>query len=106
MYQKFKTAILNLNSSISIKATKTFISFISGKKAICDIHLFKNYLTIWINLKKGELDDPKKITRDVSNVGHWGNGDYEIKVSNEEHFEYIIYLIKDASITIAVLKNK
>jgi predicted transport protein len=26
------------------------------------------------------LNDPKKIARDVSNMGHWGNGDYEIKI--------------------------
>ena len=27
-------------------------------------------------MKKGNLNDPNKLTRDVSSVGHWGNGDY------------------------------
>ena len=34
-------------------------------------------------MKKGTLDDSKKLFRDVSNIGTWGNGDYELKVSNE-----------------------
>ena len=96
LYERFKTGILNIDSSISIKATKTFISFISGKKAICDFHLFKNYLKLWINLKKGNLDDPKNITRDVSNVGHWGNGDYEIQVEDDKSLEYIISLVRES----------
>ena len=29
---------------------------------------------MWLNLQKGELDDPKGICRDVSQTGHWGNG--------------------------------
>jgi len=33
-----------------------------------------------LNLKKGELDDPKNHVRDVSEIGLWGNGDYELLV--------------------------
>lgn len=49
---------------------------------------------MWINLKKGELDDSRNITRDVSTTGHWGNEDYEIQISDDENLEYIISLIK------------
>jgi predicted transport protein len=31
-------------------------------------------------MRKGILNDSKKIARDVSNIGHLGNGDYEIKI--------------------------
>ena len=30
----------------------------------------------------GKLDDPKNICRDVSKVGHWGAGDYELNVKD------------------------
>ena len=36
-------------------------------------------------MKKGTLNDPKKIARDVSNIGHWGNGDYEIKIKDSSN---------------------
>jgi predicted transport protein len=53
-------------------------------------------LKVWINLQKGKLDDPKNITRDVSAIGHWGNGDYEIQISDDDNIEYIISLIKQS----------
>lgn len=51
---------------------------------------------MWINLKKGKLDDPKQITRDVSSTGHWGNGDYELIISDTANLEYIMSLVKQA----------
>jgi predicted transport protein len=33
------------------------------------------------------LQYPKNITRDISNVGHWGNGSYEIRMNDTEDFE-------------------
>ena len=39
---------------------------------------------------------PKKISRDVSSVGHWGNGDYEVVVDDTQNLEYVMSLIKQA----------
>lgn len=56
----------------------------------------KKNLRLWINLKKGELEDGKSLTRDVSNVGHAGNGDYELTITDTENLEYIMSLVKQA----------
>ncbi len=56
---------------------------------------------MWINLKKGELGDSKGITRDVSTTGHWGNGDFEIQVKDDDNLEYILSLVKQS-----IKKNK
>src|SRR5690554_1434635 len=95
LYESFKTAILNLSPNIEVSATKLYIAFKKGKN-ITDIQLQKKGLKLWINLSKGELDDPKNLASDVSGVGHWGNGDYELKVSDTTHLEYIMSLIKQA----------
>ena len=42
------------------------------------------------------MDDPKGLMKDVSETGHWGNGDYETIVSNTENLEYIMSLVKQA----------
>jgi predicted transport protein len=52
-------------------------------------------------MSKGELDDSKHIARDVSSTGHWGNGDYEIQMTNDDNLEYILSLIKQS-----IKKNK
>ena len=60
----------------------------------CDIEFYKKSLKLFINLKLGQLDDPKKITRKVSTIGHSGNGDYEIQLSDTKNLEYIMSLVK------------
>ena len=73
-----------------------YVGFVANKKNICDCHLYQDNIKIWINLRKGELKDPKNITRDVSQTGHWGNGDYQLQMFNDDNLEYIISLIKES----------
>ena len=95
LYEDYKNAILNLPASIETEPKKLYIAFKKDKN-IADIVLLKKGLKIFINKKKGELDDPKKLARDISNVGHWGNGDYEIIINDTQDLEYIMSLIKQA----------
>ena len=95
LYETFKEAILNLDNAIEVISKKQYIAF-KKQKNIADVVTLKSGLKIFLNLKKGDLDDPKKIMRDVSTIGHWGNGDYEISVSDTKNLEYIMSLIKQA----------
>ncbi len=96
LYETFKNAILNLSNNILLVPKKTYLAF-KIKSNIVDIELQANSLKIWINLKKGQLDDPKKIMRDVSMLkGHNGNGDYELIVKDTKNLEYIMSLVKQA----------
>ncbi len=95
LYERFKSAILNLADGIEVKPQKFYIAFKKDKN-IVDLQIQKNSIKIFINKKKGTLDDPKKLMRDVSEIGHWGNGDYQVQVSNDENLEYIMSLVKQA----------
>lgn len=94
LYEKIKSFILSLDDNFDIKAKKLEVGFVYNKKVMVDIHLQKKALKMWLNTKVGTLDDARNITRDVSNTGHWGNGDYEIQISNDDNIEYIFSLIK------------
>lgn len=94
LYEKIKDFILSLDDTIDIKAKKLELGFLYNKKVMLDIHLQKKGLKMWFNTKVGTLNDPRNIARDVSNTGHWGNGDYQIQISNDEDIEYIFSLIK------------
>jgi predicted transport protein len=96
LYQKFRQGVIQLADEIDIKPKKMEIGFRKGNKVFTDICILKNSLKLWINLKKGKLDDPKKIAQDVSNIGHWGNGDYQIQVDDDTNLEYIMSLVKQA----------
>lgn len=95
LYEKFKAAILNLADGIEVIPKKHYIAFKKGKN-VSDISILKKSLKVFINIKSGQLDDAKNIAQDVSNIGHWGNGDYQVQVENDKDLEYIMSLIKQA----------
>lgn len=95
LYESFRQAILNLDQNIEINVRKLYIAFKKDRN-IADIRIQQKNLKIWINLPYGELDDPKNLTKNVSNTGHWGNGDYEIAVESTQYLEYVMSLIKQA----------
>jgi predicted transport protein len=99
LYEKLKNGILNLDN-LEVKPKKKYIAFVSGRNVI-DIHPQRKALKMWINMNKGELDDTKNLTRDVSTTGHWGNGEYELQINSDENLEYILSLVKQS-----IKKNK
>jgi len=96
LYQKFRQGMIQLADDIEIKPKKMEIGFRKDGKVFTDVCILKNSLKIWINLKKGKLDDPKKLAEDVSEKGHWGNGGYQIQVETDKDLEYIMSLIKQS----------
>jgi predicted transport protein len=49
---------------------------------------------MWLNAPFGSINDAKGLARNVANSGHWSNGDYEIRVTNDSELEYILSLVK------------
>ncbi len=95
MYTRYKELVLAISPELSVKPMKWYIAF-RAKTNITDVVVLKKSLKIFINLPKGKLEDPKKLVRDVSKVGHWGNGDYQIQISTDDELEYIISLVRQA----------
>lgn len=93
LYEKVKVMIQNIGDDITVKATKKYMAFIRNTN-FCDIEIQKSQLKMWLNVKYGKLEDSKNVARNVSEIGHHGNGDYEITLSNDDDIEYIISLVR------------
>lgn len=85
--------ILELDN-VEISPVKHYIGFKLNKRIITDYEVQRNKLKLRINLKRGSLDDPKSIFRDVSNIGHFGVGDYEAIVTPDSDLDYLMSMIK------------
>lgn len=94
LYEKLKSSILNLTDGIEVLPRKCYIAFKNRGANISDIEVQRKSLKIFINAKIGNLDDPKGLAKDVSNIGHMGNGDYQVQIENDKDLEYIMSLIK------------
>ena len=95
LYNSLKLAV-SKEFQLDIDLHKSYIAFKHNGKNIFDVKILKSKIWIWINMKKGTLSDPKEFTRDVSNIGHQGNGDYDLTISNEKEIEYVLTLIKQS----------
>ncbi|MBE2183137.1 MAG: hypothetical protein IAE89_06910 [Anaerolineae bacterium] len=73
-------------------ANKLYIAYRHGKN-FCEIELMSKNLKITIDIPLNELDDPQKIARDMSSIGHWGTGETQFKVDNDEQIQYALNLI-------------
>ncbi len=95
LYKSLKDKVHN-EFDLTIDPHKSYIAFKHNNKNVFDIKLLKSKIWMWINMPKGALDDPKEFTRDISDIGHLGNGDYDLTISSEKEIEYVLSLIKQS----------
>jgi predicted transport protein len=53
-------------------------------------------LRLNLNMPFADLDDPKGLAKDVTDIGRWGNGDVEIGIATLEEVPYAIGLIRQS----------
>lgn len=95
LYADLKDKIVELGD-LSIEPRKKYIAFKYNNDNICDVEFFKSLLKVFINMKSGTIYDPLNKVRDVSNIGHHGNGDYSFDLINRDDLDYLVSLIKQS----------
>ena len=93
-YTELRDYILSLDDSIELKATKLYVGFLFRNHNLVDIKLQKGSIVLWLNAQYGALNDPQRLITDVAHIGHHGNGDCQIKISDRVHMGYIKDLIR------------
>ncbi|EKN14118.1 DUF5655 domain-containing protein [Parabacteroides johnsonii] len=103
IYAEIKEFLLSVGEDITIYPKKKTIGFKIGSKVFCDIVMQNKGIRLFLNAKKGTLKDPECITRDVSEVGHWGNGAYEVRfpLKSDTEMDYVFNLLRQT-----INKNK
>ena len=103
IYAEIKEFLLSFGEDITIYPKKKTIGFKIGSKVFCDIVMQNKGIRLFLNAKKGTLKDPECITRDVSEVGHWGNGAYEVRfpLKSDTEMDYVFNLLRQT-----INKNK
>ncbi|GAA8993566.1 DUF262 and DUF1524 domain-containing protein [Helicobacter pylori] len=84
-----------LDEKIVEKFNQDYISYIFNKNFV-DIVVQTKDLKLYLNMKFNELQDEKNLARDMTNKGHLGNGDIEVKLETKENIPYCLGLIKQA----------
>jgi predicted transport protein len=86
---------LNADGDIIEKPNKIYVSYKHGKN-FCELQIQSASLKMWLDIPYGELDDPHKLARDVTKIGHHGTGTVETKLSNLTELDAVMYLIEQS----------
>jgi predicted transport protein len=95
-YQELKERIQNLGPDITTQANKLYMVFKTENSNIVAVVFQRSQLKLTLALPKGTLNDPYNHTRDISGVGHWASGDYELTIKPKTDLDEIMPLIKQA----------
>ncbi len=95
LYQSLKKRILNIDTSVSEEYKKLYIAFKTSTNFV-DIVPQKKRLRLSLNMRMDEINDPKELCKDVSQLGRWGNGDVEVGLTSLDELDYVMDLIYQA----------
>lgn len=97
LFQKVREYILSIDEAIKEDPKKLYIAYKLATNFV-DIEVRSKDLKIFLNVESGKLNDPSGIARDLTKpkTGHWGNGDYEVKLENESNLDAVFALIKQS----------
>lgn len=96
LFMEFRKAVLALDPScVSEEFLKHYVAYKADTNFVDVIPQAKRLL-LSINIKFQDLNDPKGLCRDVSDMHHMGNGDVEIGVSTSDELPYVLGLVRQA----------
>lgn len=97
LFEALREKIFSLNGDEDIieKPNKLYVSYKHGKN-FCEVHIQSTGLKMWLDIPFGELDDPNKLSRDVSKIGHYGTGTVETKLSNLSELDSVMFLVEQS----------
>ena len=99
IYDKLKEKIISLGNDVEISPQKHYLAFKRlghSNRNFVSVKLQKDQIKLYVSIEKNKLNDPKRISRDVSAIGHHGTGRYEIIISSFKDLEYVVDLAKQA----------
>ena len=88
--------VMGLGEDIERVYRAQYVGYRIGKKVICSVIPQKGRLRLVLPLDPNRYSD-HPLTRDISEVGHWGVGDMEATLESEDQLEQVITWIREAA---------
>ena len=95
IFEELRKALLALDECVSEEFRKKWIAYKTETNFV-DVEAQSKQLVLYLNLAFYELDDPRNMARDVTNIGNLRNGNMEVKLSDLSDLPYVMSLIRQA----------
>lgn len=98
LFFKLREKIISIDVNVKEDPQKYYIAYKLSTN-FTDIEVYKSHLKIFLNIKSGQLKGSNPMARDMEkprHIGHHGNGDYEVKLENDNDLDAVFALVKQS----------
>ena len=95
LFDAFRKETLALDPCVNEEFLKLYVAY-KAETNFVDVVPQAKRLRLSLNMAFHEVDDPKGLCKDVTEVGRWGNGDVEVGLDSIEQLPYVMGLVSQA----------
>ena len=95
LFDKFRGEVCAIDHCVEEEFLKIYVAY-KAETNFVDVVPQATGLRLSLNMKFHELNDPRGLAEDTTNVGRWGNGDVGIKFSSLGEMPYVMGLVRQA----------
>ena len=95
LFEAFRKAVLALDPCVSEEFLKLYVAY-KAETNFLDVVPQAKRLRLSLNMRFADVNDPRGMCKDVTNIGRWGNGDVEIAFSKLDDLPYVIGLVRQS----------
>lgn len=97
LYEKFETFALSLGDDVVKNERSLYFAFRRLKNFACvEVHPTSKNLLVYLKLPPESVELVEGFSRDVSNIGHFGTGDLELRISSTANWPLVEELTRQA----------
>lgn len=95
VFEAFRKEVIALDPCVSEEFLKLYVAY-KAETNFVDVVPQAKRLRLSLNMSFTEINDPKGICKDVTNLGRWGNGDIEVEIKSIEELPYVMGLVRQS----------
>jgi len=95
LFDKFRLAVLELDQCVHEEYLKYYVAY-KAETNFVDVVPQASRLRLNLNMNFPEIDDPRGLCRDLTNISHWANGNIEVGFERIEDLPYVIGLVRQS----------
>ena len=88
-------AVLVLHPSVREEVKRHYVAY-KARTNFVDLVAQKRRLLLMLNMRFGDLIDPRGVAVDVTGRGLWGNGEVKVELEHERQLPYVMDLVRQA----------
>lgn len=95
VFEAFRRQVLALDPAVTEEFLKYYVAY-KAETNFVDVVPQAKKLRLSLNMKFPEINDPRAICRDITNLGRWGNGDVQVGLSTLDELPYVMGLVRQS----------